>query len=223
MLKTIRPESVAGKRNNKLHLQKLLGLQQAAHVPLLAMVTRMASQKGLDLLEELLPWLAEEDVQLVLLGTGEARFLKSLGDWQRRGIPNFSFTLRFDKDLAAHIYAGSDIFLMPSQYEPCGLGQLIALRYGAVPVVHRTGGLADTVVDPRENTAGANGFCFEDYTAASFREGIERALAAYRSAGTWVRLVRSAMTADHSWKSSARRYEQLYHHYIDAKRSEDGT
>jgi starch synthase len=220
---TYSARAVSGKRRNKGHLRKLLGLPASDDLPILAMVTRMASQKGLDLLEELLPWLAGGQAQLVLLGTGEARYLKSLGAWERRKIPGFSFNLRFDNDLAAHIYAGSDIFLMPSQYEPCGLGQLIALRYGTIPVVHRTGGLADTVVDPHANPATANGFCFDDYTPASFRDAIERAIAAYRSPDQWLRLVRNAMTADHSWDSSARRYAELYRHYIGAKRSGNGT
>lgn len=213
----------AGKRRNKRALQERLGLPTVDDRPILAMVTRMASQKGLDLLEELLPWLAEAPVQLVLLGTGEARYLKRLGAWERRQIPGFSFILRFDNDLAAQIYAGSDIFLMPSQYEPCGLGQLIALRYGSLPVVHRTGGLADTVVDPGSDQTAANGFSFDDYTPASFRDAIERALEAYRTPAAWKRFMRCAMSADHSWDSSARRYAELYQQYIDAQRSSHGT
>jgi starch synthase len=220
---TYSARALSGKRRDKRHLQKLLGLAMADDLPLLAMVTRMASQKGLDLLEELLPWLAGLPVQLVLLGTGEARYMKRLGAWERRKVPGFSFNLRFDNDLAAQIYAGSDIFLMPSQYEPCGLGQLIALRYGTLPVVHRTGGLADTVVDPDADEAAANGFSFDDYSPAAFRDAIGRALAAYRSPDRWKRLVRNAMTADHSWDSSARRYAELYRNYIETQRSGHGT
>ncbi len=118
--------------------------------------------------------------------------------------------MRFDDALSRRIYSGSDIFLMPSRYEPCGLGQLIALRYGSVPLVHATGGLADTVIDPEDSTATANGFIFKDYRHASMLAGLERALAAYRETDAWQKLMRAGMARDMSWEKAAEQYVDLY-------------
>ena len=198
--------SPAGKSANKKWLQLLMGLEEAPDIPLLGMVTRLTEQKGIDLLIELLPRFADERLQLVILGTGDERYIRALLSGVAAAKGKVFFQPDFDPVLASRIYAGSDIFLMPSRYEPCGLGQLIAQRYGSLPVVRRTGGLADTVCDGKEPT----GFCFTEYTADAFREALARALDAYSQRISWKKLVRLAMRRDFSWRQSAKHYEELY-------------
>lgn len=210
LYKNYTAKTLAGKAANKKALQKDLGLDQVADVPLLAMVTRLSAQKGLDLLEPLLPRLAAERLQLVLLGTGDERYMTMLRDYAAAGPANVSIHLGFDQTLARRIYAASDLFLMPSHYEPCGLGQLIAFRYGSVPVVRRTGGLADTVFDQRDGVREPNGFTFEDATADAFWDAICRARTAYGDRKAWNKMVKTCMTADYSWEYSAGEYEALY-------------
>lgn len=210
LFKKYTPSSLSGKAANKKGLQKALGLQQAADIPLLAMITRLSTQKGIDLLEKLLPRFAEERLQLVILGTGDEKYMTMLKDFKETGAGNISIHLAFDTALSRRIYAGSDMFLMPSHYEPCGLGQLIALRYGSVPVVRKTGGLADTVFDRRDGVRDPNGFTFDDYTPEAFLEAITRALDAYRDRKSWDKMVRIGMHSDYSWEHSAGEYEALY-------------
>lgn len=200
----------AAKALNKNELQRRLGLEQAPDVPLLGIVSRLTAQKGFDLLDVLLPCIAGERLQLVILGTGDEPYMRSLQKFKKRGAANISVNLGFEAELANMVYAGSDMFLMPSRFEPCGIGQLIAFRYGAVPVVRRTGGLADTVVDPRDNEREANGFVFEEYTPEAFWEAISRAVQAYAERKGWNRIVRQGMASDFSWRHSASRYEELY-------------
>lgn len=210
LFKKYTPSSLSGKAANKKGLQKALGLQQAADIPLLAMITRLSTQKGIDLLEKLLPRFARERLQLVILGTGDEKYMTMLKDFKETGAGNISIHLAFDTALSRRIYAGSDMFLMPSHYEPCGLGQLIALRYGSVPVVRKTGGLADTVFDRRDGVRDPNGFTFDDYTPEAFLEAITRALDAYRDRKSWDKMVRIGMHSDYSWEHSAGEYEALY-------------
>ncbi len=204
------PSALSGKAANKKALQKALGLQQAVDIPLMAMVTRLSAQKGIDLLEELLPRLAEERLQLVILGTGDEKYMKMLTDFRGRGAANIAINLGFDNTLSRRIYAGSDMFLMPSRYEPCGLGQLIAFRYGSTPVVRKTGGLADTVFDIRDGVRDPNGFTFEEYTPEAFMEALNRAMEAFRERKSWDRMVRIGMHSDYSWDRSAGEYDALY-------------
>ncbi|NMC75416.1 MAG: glycogen synthase GlgA [Geobacteraceae bacterium] len=210
LFKKYTPSSLSGKAANKKGLQKALGLQQAADIPLLAMITRLSTQKGIDLLEKLLPRFARERLQLVILGTGDEKYMTMLKDFKETGAGNISIHLAFDTALSRRIYAGSDMFLMPSHYEPCGLGQLIALRYGSVPVVRKTGGLADTVFDRRDGVRDPNGFTFDDYTPEAFLEAITRALDAYRDRKSWDKMVRIGMHSDYSWEHSAAEYDALY-------------
>lgn len=210
LFRNFTPSALSGKAANKKGLQKALGLPQASDIPLLAMITRLSSQKGLDLLETLLPRLARERLQLVILGTGDEKYMKMLTEFRDKGADNISINLAFDQTLSRRIYAGSDMFLMPSHYEPCGLGQLIALRYGSIPIVRKTGGLADTVFDIRDGVRDPNGFSFDDYTAEAFLEAITRALDAYRDKKSWVRMVRNGMNSDYSWERSAGEYDALY-------------
>lgn len=201
--------ALAGKAANKKALQKMLGFEPDAGIPLIGMVSRLTAQKGFDLVAEILPRLAAEELQLVVLGTGEERYVRQFAELRAQGVKNVLLRAGFDPPLARQIYAGSDMFLMPSHFEPCGLGQLIALRYGAVPVVRKTGGLADTVVDERDGRE-PNGFSFAEYSASALWETIGRAAAAYRDAEGWKKIVRRGMNSDFSWKRSAARYEELY-------------
>jgi starch synthase len=204
------PEDLRGKAADKKVLQRELGLTSSVSTPIVAMVTRLDVQKGLDLVEEAWPELMKRDLQFVLLGSGEeglSRRFARLGE----GHPGrTSIALGFDDALARRIYAGSDLFLMPSRYEPCGLGQLIALRYGAVPVVRRTGGLADTIVDPLESQRRANGFSFAEPSATALLAALDRALTLYQKRRSWLRLVKFGMEQDFSWARSAHRYVDLY-------------
>jgi starch synthase len=200
----------AGKAADKKALQKLLGLEQDAQIPLVGMVSRMIAQKGFDLIEPLLPDFAAGELQLVVLGSGEARYVKMFDDIRANGAGNILLHDGFDAALARKVYAGSDIFLMPSHFEPCGLGQMIALRYGAVPVVRKTGGLKDSVVDEMDNGREPDGFSFVEYAPAALWKALTRALQAYRNKDEWKRIMRRGMNCDLSWRQSAAKYEGLY-------------
>ena len=200
---------LAGKADCKKDLLKAVGLPLRA-APLIGMVTRLVTQKGLDILAESLPEMMALGVQLVVLGTGEEQYHRILTEAAALYPQQMRVLLRYDDRLAKSIYAGCDLFLMPSQYEPCGLGQLIALRYGTVPVVRKTGGLADTVQDYHGRTGRGTGFVFEDYTASALVECLKRALALYGDEKKWKRLMQSGMKQDFSWKRSAGEYVKVY-------------
>lgn len=196
---------------NKLALQSRGGLETADMVPLVGMVGRLAAQKGTDLVAEALgPLLETTDIQFVFLGTGEAKFQQSLEQVARRYPRRVKLFFDFDLALAQLIYAGCDVFLMPSRFEPCGLGQLISLRYGAIPVVRRTGGLADTVQDVSSGLSSGNGFVFEDYHPKALIETVERAVKAFQHKAAWRHLMLRGMAADFSWEASARKYQEMY-------------
>ncbi|HKZ16370.1 MAG TPA: glycogen synthase GlgA [Geobacteraceae bacterium] len=202
--------TLSGKVANKKRLQKTLGLDQVKDIPLLAMVSRLSAQKGLDIVEPLLSKFEKEKLQLVILGVGDDKYMQLLQDFKATAPRNISINLEFKPHLAHQIYAGSDMFLMPSHYEPCGLGQLIALRYGSVPIVRKTGGLGDSVFDSRDGYKEPNGFTFDEYTSEAFWEAITRALEAYGEKKKWEKMVRNGMNADFSWEKSARKYDELY-------------
>jgi starch synthase len=210
IMKNYNQASLSGKVVDKIGLQRLMGLPSAPEIPVLGMVSRMVAQKGFDLLVELLPTIAKAPLQLVLLGTGDERYLKALSEIKSSGARNIAFSTGFDHALAPKIYAGSDIFLMPSHFEPCGLGQLIAMRYGTVPVVRRTGGLTDSVFDPDDADKTPNGFVFEDYTPEALWEAVTRAVAAYKDKALWKKLMRRGMACDYSWQHSVQKYLELY-------------
>lgn len=205
--KTYSTAAPAGKRAVKRALRQELGLEQR-EAPLLGMISRIVSQKGFDLLIELLPRFAAADLDLVILGSGEERYLRELAAAAERSGNIRLCTGSFNDPLAHRIYAGSDLFLMPSRYEPCGLGQLIALRYGSVPIVRKSGGLGDTVTDASQR--GGTGFVFGEFTAEALWEAITRALALYEAPEQWKKLVRRGMGTDVSWDLPAQRYEELY-------------
>jgi starch synthase len=208
-------DDLAGKRQNKRRLQMKLGLQCDADKPLVAMVTRLAGQKGLDLVEQAWEGLLKRGVQMAILGSGDQDFMDRFAALGVQSPEQAAVRLGFDDGLARLIYAGSDMFLMPSRYEPCGLGQLIALRYGSVPVVRKTGGLADTVFDPIDEADRANGFTFSEISASAMLEALDRALALYRDSEGWLRLLRNGMQGDFSWRRSALRYLELYRKAVE--------
>jgi starch synthase len=200
-----------GKQICKADLQREAGLAQHPTTPVIGIISRLADQKGFDLIDQIIePLVRDHDVQLVILGTGEQRYHERLTNLRVRYPQRVALFLTFRAALAQKIYAGADLFLMPSRFEPCGLGQMIALRYGTIPVVRSTGGLADTVQDYNPQTLAGNGFAFQPYEALALYGALVRALEHYRDAATWQRLIQHAMAADHSWDASARRYVELY-------------
>jgi len=201
--------SLDKKRENKHRLQEELGLP-VCDAPMIAMVTRLAEQKGLDILAIALEELAHMDIQLVILGTGEERYEHLLKEYAWRFPDKISANIRFDATVAQHIYAGADMFLMPSVYEPCGLGQLFAMRYGTVPIVRKTGGLADTVQHFSWDKNTGNGFVFEHYVASGLMWAIKEALHVYATAEKWEAVVKNAMNGDYSWDKAAENYIDMY-------------
>jgi len=215
---------MTGKPQCKAELQREFGLPQLPHAPLIGLIGRLADQKGWDLVGEVLPaWAAQEDVQWVILGTGEPAFHTLLGDLARRFPDRIAARFAFSDKLAHRIEAGADLFLMPSRYEPCGLNQLYSLKYGAVPVVRATGGLADTVCDASSDNLEAriaNGFRFDAYDARTLDATLRRAIACYRhEPATWRHLVETGMRQDWSWGRSAQEYVSLYERVVADKRS----
>jgi starch synthase len=217
IVKNYTATALAGKALNKKALQQQLGLETAQDVPLVGMVSRLSAQKGFDLVAETMEKFVGSRLQLVILGTGDEKYLRLLRDKKTLAAGNISLNIGFHAELAPKIYAGSDIFLMPSHYEPCGLGQMIALRYGAVPVVRRTGGLADTVFDQRDGAKEPNGFFFADYTPEAMWEALSRALKVYGDKAVWRKLMKRGMGCDYSWDASARKYEELYRRALAKK------
>lgn len=206
------------KRENKKHLQDRAGLPRRP-VPVFGMVSRLASQKGLDILMQALPAMLAKDLQVVILGSGDEQYHKALQAAHAK-FPDklYAEVGVFDEPLARLIYAGSDFFLMPSYYEPCGLGQMNSMRYGTIPVVRSTGGLADTVREFNPATGEGNGFTFSDYTAQALLAAVQHALATYANSAHWSRLVANAMAADFTWDRSAREYQSLYEKAVSLRR-----
>ncbi|HNX80909.1 MAG TPA: glycogen synthase GlgA [Candidatus Omnitrophota bacterium] len=202
--------SMKDKAVNKADLQKYCKLPVIKNVPLLGIVSRLAEQKGFDILAEAVDKICRMKLQLVILGAGDAKYQDLLTEMTQKYPRVISLNIKFDDVLAHKIYAGSDIFLMPSKYEPCGLGQLISLRYGAIPLVFKTGGLADTV-----NTK--NGFIFDEYSSDTLVKTITKALQMYGETKKWGPLVTRAMQCDYSWEESAKAYVKLYEKAVKNK------
>ena len=195
---------LSGKARCKAEAQKEFGLPQNPNVPLITIVTRLDAQKGLDLLERAIGNLG--DVQIAILGTGDPHYEKFFSQLAQEN-ENVGVKLMFSGQLAKLLYAGGDMFLMPSRYEPCGLGQMIALAYGNIPIVRATGGLADTI---KEKGKSANGFRFDEYDADAMTDAIGRAVATYHDKPKWAELMQNAFAADFSWGASAKQYMALY-------------
>lgn len=196
---------------NKKALQEELGLPVDPKIPVISMVTRLVESKGLDLVSRVLDELLYyDDVQFVLLGTGEAAY----EDWFREAVyrhpGKLAAEIRFSEGVARRMYAGTDMFLMPSKFEPCGISQLLALRYGSIPIVRETGGLNDTVHSYNEMTGEGTGFTFHSYNAHDMLYTIRRALSFYHQPKHWKQVMKNAMGGDYSWQTSAREYLEVY-------------
>ncbi|QGQ47644.1 glycogen synthase GlgA [Metabacillus sediminilitoris] len=195
---------------NKADIQSFFGLPVDEDIPVIAMVTRLTKQKGLDLVKRVLDEALSNDIQMIVLGTGEKEFEDFFRHMEWLYPTKLKAYIGFDEKLAQRIYAGSDLFLMPSKFEPCGLGQLIALRYGTIPIVRETGGLNDTVLSYREDTEEGNGFTFRNFNAHDMLNTIDRAISFYHQKDIWEKIVENAMNQDYSWAQSALKYNQLY-------------
>ena len=205
--------------DNKRALQERAHLPTKPEVPLLAMISRLTDQKGFDLIAQIAQPLLAQGIQLVVLGIGDTHYHEMFQDLAARYPEQVANFLTFNTELAQAIYAGSDMFLMPSRFEPCGLGQLIAMRYGSVPIVRSVGGLADTVQEYDPRTGEGNGFAFSKYDPWEFFAAIVRALELFRIKGIWRTLQRRGMVADHSWRASAIRYIEVYRNALEFHRS----
>jgi len=210
-------ETMEDKLVNKTELQKLVGLKENAETPLIAIVSRLAGHKGMDLIAAVGEELLAEDVQLVVLGKGEYAFEQFFKGLQERYPGKCSANILFSADLANRIYAGADLFLMPSQSEPCGLSQMMAMRYGTVPIVRETGGLKDTVPAYNEFTGEGLGFSFANYNAHEMLETIRYALRTYHNKSAWKTLMTRDMTTDFSWSRSGAEYYALYESMCEEK------
>ncbi|MCD8205199.1 MAG: glycogen synthase GlgA [Clostridia bacterium] len=197
-------DDMSGKATNKAELQKLVGLPQKPGTPIISMVSRLVSHKGLDLVTNVLEELLQDDVQVVILGTGDQQYEGFFKYLAGKYPEKMSAQIQFNNDLSRKIYAGSDIFLMPSKSEPCGLSQMIASRYGTVPVVRETGGLNDSI------KAGQNGYTFANYNAHDMLYVIKQAVNDYHDKALWNDLMKRVITTDFSWTKSAGEYEKLY-------------
>ncbi|MFH1640883.1 MAG: glycogen synthase GlgA [Candidatus Omnitrophota bacterium] len=196
-------KNIKDKNKNKEDLRQVCKLPAKKEIPLIGIVSRLAEQKGFDILADAVDKICQMDLQMVILGTGEIRYHRILEDMVKKYPKVISLHLKFDDALAHKIYAGSDIFLMPSKYEPCGLGQLISLKYGTIPLVFKTGGLADTVTKD-------NGFIFDEYSPQALIKTVQKAVKAFNSKEKWAKMQSTAMKCDFSWEESAQKYIELY-------------
>ena len=205
-------DDMSGKRRIKSKLRKEYGLPDTDDVPLIGMTTRFVEQKGIDLVTECAERILQLDTQMIVLGSGDQRY-HDFFEWLRRSFPDrVGIYIGFNNGLAHRIEAGADIFLMPSLFEPCGLNQIYSLRYGTLPIVRLTGGLADTIVD------GVNGFTFFDFTAHFFLDAVQRAIDVYRNhPDRWKQMMITAMGQDFSWKKSAEKYLDVYDKTLNIK------
>ena len=208
-------KSIHNKAVNKRELQLELGLP-TTNCPIISMVTRICDQKGFELIEQVLPDLLSTDIQFVILGLGDPRYENFFKDLAKKYPKKVSANIEFNDALAHKIYAGSDMFLMPSKFEPCGLGQLIAFRYGTVPIVRQTGGLNDTVDDFKVEEEVGNGFSFKQYNSRMLMKTLVRAISVYKNMpDVWSDIVKRGMEQDFSWKNVSDNYINLYKKVID--------
>ncbi len=204
--------TLENKKENKLALQRELQLCEDPGVPLLGLVSRLVEQKGIDILLPALPaFLQNQELQFIGLGTGESRYEAQLQELAKTYPQQVRLELNYNEDLAHRIYAGADLLAVPSRYEPCGLSQLIGLRYGTIPIARATGGLADTVTDYATSGDKGNGFLFTESSPEALQTALRRALQVYAEKAAWQGLVKRAMSLDYSWKNSALEYLALYY------------
>ncbi|WP_297635907.1 glycogen synthase GlgA [uncultured Clostridium sp.] len=198
------------KKLNKEGLQKELWLESNKDIPVIAVVSRLSWQKGIDLVKESMDWLLSQNVQIILLGNGEVEYENYFRELENNNRDKVRSLIMFNNEMAHKVYAAADMFLMPSKFEPCGLGQLIALRYGAVPIVRETGGLKDTIEAYDKYKELGNGFSFQNYSSLELRDCIWKALRVYNKKEKWVNLVEKCMMNDNSWSNSSLKYMGIY-------------
>lgn len=209
-----------GKAACKFDLQETLDLPTRQDVPIIGIISRLTDQKGFDLIEELENELLVRDMQLVVLGTGDIKYERLLTKWKSKAPNKVAAIIDFDEELAHKIEAGADAFLMPSSFEPCGLNQMYSMLYGTLPITHRVGGLADSIVNltPETLTQGtANGFDFQQYSSRELLKCIDRMLETYRKPDTWNAMQMAGMRHDWSWRASALKYADLYQQALDQR------
>lgn len=214
--KTYNLKSIEKKKENKLALQKKYGLRVDEDIPVISMVSRLVAMKGLDLVENIMEELLQEDVQFVMLGTGDKKYEDMFLHFQNKYPEKMAARVYFDEAEAHLIYAGSDIFVMPSMAEPCGISQLISLRYGTIPIVREVGGLKDTVNPYNMYTGEGNGFTFKNFNAHELLFAIKRALFLYKDEAIWSNLIKEAMNSKNDWEQSSKEYIELYKNLISS-------
>lgn len=208
-----------GKSENKRALAEKFDLEYKPGVPIIAMISRLVDAKGFDLIAEIIEDVLQQDVQIVLLGTGEKKYHSLFEDIHFRYPGKFACYLGFDDSLAHLIEAGADMFLMPSRYEPCGLNQMYSHYYGTVPIVRETGGLADTVSKYNEKEETGNGFVFKKYEAPELLKEITRAVKLFENRKAWTRIMKNGMRSDYSWLSSSKKYVDIYRKVLNDRNS----
>ena len=209
--------SVQLKAENKKHLQLELGLPIRPEVPLITLVGRLTGQKGMNLICPVLEEILQHDLQLVVMGNGEHQFEDAFRYWANHRSEKCKAVIGYQDDLAHRIYAAGDIFLMPSLFEPCGIGQMIAMRYGSLPLVRNTGGLRDSVYDYQPKSGEGNGFSFTGLRSSDLLSTLDRALAVYSQPAVWQRIMLRDMAADFSWQASSREYAALYQRLVNQR------
>jgi starch synthase len=203
--------NLSGKKKNKLALLQRCGFPVRTEHPLIGIISRLDRQKGFDLLEEVMDGILAMNVQFVVLGVGDEKYHRFFRSVEVKYPDKFRIFLELNENLAHLIEAGADIFLMPSRYEPCGLNQLYSLKYGTVPVVRKTGGLADTVTDFDPAILQGTGFVFEKYESSQLLNALKRAVEMYRRKRIWYKIIKQGMSLDFSWNEAARKYSELYY------------
>lgn len=212
--KTYNYETIRFKSINKKQLQKEMDLEQSNDIPVIGMVTRLTSQKGIDLLCEVMNELSGMPIQLIALGTGDSHYQSFFYSWEHACHDKVRGYIGFSSAMAQKIYAGADMFLMPSKTEPCGLSQMIAMRYGTIPIVHSVGGLHDTVEAYNPETKTGNGITFQSYNAYDMLDAIRRAVDLFHNKNHWRVLRKNAMSGDFSWENPAKEYLEIYKEII---------
>ena len=210
LLKKYSAKNLEGKKVNKKALLERFNLEHKEDTPVLGLISRLYDSKGIDLVQKIFNDLMKMDVQMILLGTGDPKLHAFFDKMNKKYKNKFAAYLGFNDDLAHLIEGGADIFLMPSRYEPCGLNQMYSLKYGTVPVVRKTGGLADTVVKFNEKTGEGNGFMFDKYDPKEFLKEVKRAVKVFKNKEAWIKIMKTGIKSDFSWNSSAKKYIDLY-------------
>ncbi|MDD8017282.1 MAG: glycogen synthase GlgA [Bacteroidota bacterium] len=206
-------KSLEGKEQNKIALCKKFGLEYHAGTPVIGCITRLVDQKGIDLIKEIADDMLKMDIQFVMIGIGEKRYHDYFESLKKKYPKKAGIVFGMSEEIAHMIEAGSDMYLMPSRYEPCGLNQLYSLKYGTVPIVRATGGLDDTIQDVT-SSGGGTGFKFKKYDSKELLKTIHRAVKTYKDQKTWQKIMRNGMAKDFSWESSAKKYINLYRHLL---------